>query len=260
MSGLEPRGITVRAGDTALIEDASFAIPAGAVTALVGPNGAGKSTLLRALAGIERPATGEVLADGTDLLALGRRERARLLALVEQETTTELPLSVRAVVGLGRTPHESVLGGRDPEGEAIVDDAMRRAGVTGFALRDVTTLSGGERQRAILARALAQQPHVLLLDEPTSHLDVAAQLEVLRLLGELAQDGVTVLTALHDLTLAAHADHVVVLARGRVRASGPTIATLTPELLHEVFGVRAAWTTNPLTAEPLLAVSLPDPT
>jgi iron complex transport system ATP-binding protein len=124
----------------------------------------------------------------------------------------------------------------------------------------VTTLSGGERQRVILARALAQQPRILLLDEPTSHLDVAAQLEVLRLLGELARDGVTVLAAVHDLTLAAHAEQVLVLHEGRIRAFGPTVATMTPELLYEVFGVRAAWARNPLTDQPMLAVSLPDPT
>lgn len=265
---VQVRGITVRAGGTTLVEDAAFAIPGGRVTALVGPNGAGKSTLLRAVAGIEPPAAGTVaLIDPrgveTHLLALRRRERARLLALVEQESTTELPLTVRAVVGLGRTPHEGVLGGGDPDGAAAVEEAMWVAGVAGFADRDITTLSGGERQRVLLARALAQHPRILVLDEPTSHLDVAAQLDVLGLLERLAADGTTVLVALHDLSLAAaHAHQAVVLAGGRVRAAGPTVQTLTPELLGEVYGVRTRWTTNPITGAPLLAIaplSPPDP-
>jgi iron complex transport system ATP-binding protein len=249
-------GVTVRAGDRTLVDDVSFEAPPGSLTALLGPNGAGKSTLLRAVAGIERPAAGTVEAAGVELLGLSRRERARRLALVEQEAATELPLTVRAVVGLGRTPHESVLGGRDPDAGAAVDEAMAVAGVAPFADRDVTTLSGGERQRVMLARALAQQPGILVLDEPTNHLDIAAQLQVLALLGRLADQGTTVLAALHDLTLAAaHASHVVVLAHGRVAASGPTRETLTPGLLREVYGVRAQWTTNPLTGEPLLAVA-----
>jgi iron complex transport system ATP-binding protein len=249
-------GITVRAGSTTLVDDAGFTAPAGALTALLGPNGAGKSTLLRAVAGIERPAAGRVEFEGDDLLALPRRERARRLALVEQEASTELPLTVRAVVGLGRTPFESLLGGRDPDAAAAIEDAMQTAGVAGFATREFTTLSGGERQRVMLARVLAQQPRILLLDEPTNHLDVSAQLEVLDLLGTLAAAGTTVVAALHDLTLAAsHADAVVVMSRGRVVAAGPTAKTLTPKLVRAVYGVDAKWIENPLTGKPMLAVA-----
>ncbi|HTL41776.1 MAG TPA: ABC transporter ATP-binding protein [Pseudolysinimonas sp.] len=256
---LEVRGVTVRAGTITLVEQASFDAPAGALTALLGPNGAGKSTLLRAVAGVERPASGSVTA-GDDLLALPRRERARRVAFVEQESQTELPLTVRAVVGLGRAPYESVLGGRDPDAADAVDEAMRVAGVAGFALRDVTTLSGGERQRVMLARALAQRPGILILDEPTNHLDIAAQLEVLELLTDLARGGTTVLAALHDLGLAAaHADNVVVLSHGRVVASGATPSTLTPALVHDVFGVEASFVPNPLTGRPLLATRRPAP-
>lgn len=252
--GLTARGVTVRAGSTTLVEDASFSAPAGAITALLGPNGAGKSTLLRTVAGIEQPAAGSVSLGADDLLALPRRERARRLALVEQESTTELPLTVRDVVGLGRAPHERVLGGRDPGAGAAVDAALARTGMAAFAARDVTTLSGGERQRVMLARALAQQPRVLVLDEPTNHLDVGAQLDALALLGELAAEGMTVLAALHDLTLAAaYADHVVVLSRTRVVAEGPTVDTLTPERVRAVYGVDAAWVDNPLTGRPMLA-------
>jgi iron complex transport system ATP-binding protein len=240
---------------TRILDGLVFEAPAGRVTALLGPNGAGKSTLLRVVAGIRRPQAGTVHFDGDDLLAMRRRDRARRVALVEQDATTELPLTGRAVAGLGRTPHEALLGGRDPSSDAVVTQALTDAGALPFAERELPSLSGGERQRVLLARALAQQPRLLLLDEPMNHLDIAAQLEVLGLLTRLAASGVTVVAAMHDLALAAsHADHVVVLAHGRTFASGPTATTLTPDLIHDVYGVRAAWTTSPLTGKPLLAI------
>ncbi|WP_229841806.1 ABC transporter ATP-binding protein [Pseudolysinimonas yzui] len=240
---------------TRILDGLVFGAPAGRVTALLGPNGAGKSSLLRVVAGIQRPLSGTVHFEGDDLLAMRRRERARRVALVEQDATTELPLTGRAVAALGRTPHEALLGGHDPSSERHVTQALTDAGALPFAERELPTLSGGERQRVLLARALAQQPRLLLLDEPMNHLDIAAQLDVLGLLARLAADGVTVFAAMHDLALAAsHADHVVVLSHGRVVASGPTAEALTPDLIHEVYGVRAAWTVNPLTGKPLLAI------
>jgi iron complex transport system ATP-binding protein len=251
---VEVRELTVRVGERSLVDEVAFDAPVGAFTAVVGPNGAGKSTLLRAVAGIEQVASGMVLHDGVDLLALPRRARARILALVEQDATTELPLTGREVTRLGRSPHESLFGGGDPDAAAIVADALARAGATAFADRDITTLSGGERQRVLLARALAQQPRILLLDEPTNHLDLAAQLDMVSLVHALTAQGVTVIAAVHDLSLAAaQADAVVVLADGRIAAHGATEPTLTPALIREVFGVRAEWTRNPLTGGPLLA-------
>ncbi|QEO10616.1 ABC transporter ATP-binding protein [Protaetiibacter larvae] len=251
----EVRDVTVRIAGRTIVDKVAFAAPRGGFTALVGPNGAGKSTLLRAIAGVERTTSGAVHHDGEELLALPRRRRARVLALVEQDATTELPLTGRDVVRLGRSPHESVLGGGDPEADAIVENALARAGAAAFAEREVTTLSGGERQRVLIARALAQQPRVLLLDEPTNHLDLAAQLDIVELVRGVTADGVTVVAAVHDLSLAAaHADAVVVLSEGRVVAHGATEQTLTPERIREVFGVAAEWTRNPLTGRPLLAV------
>jgi len=251
---IEVRELSVRMRDRALVDAVAFDAPVAGFTAIVGPNGAGKSTMLRALAGIEPAASGMVLDDGVDLLALPRRARARIVALVEQDATTELSLTGREVVRLGRTPYGSALGG-DADAEAVIEAALARAGAAAFARRDVTTLSGGERQRVLLARALAQQPRILLLDEPGNHLDLAAQLDIVRLVRELTAEGVTVIAAVHDLSLAAaHADTVVVLAAGRVAAHGATRETLTPELIHEVFGVRAEWMRNPLTGGPLLAV------
>ena len=255
VADVEVRELTVRVGERALIERIAFDAPVGAFTAIVGPNGAGKSTLLRALAGVEPSESGMVLCDGVDLLALPRRARARVLALVEQDATTELPLTGSDVVRLGRAPHETLFGGGDPDADAVVAASLTQAGAEPFASRDVTTLSGGERQRVLLARALAQQPRILLLDEPTNHLDLAAQLDVVTLVRSLTRAGVTVIAAVHDLSMAAaHADSVVVLSGGRVAAHGPTEATLTPALIAKVFGVRAEWTRNPLTGGPLLAV------
>jgi len=252
---IEVRELSVRMRDRALVDAVAFDAPVAGFTAIVGPNGAGKSTMLRALAGIEPAASGMVLDDGVDLLALPRRARARIVALVEQDATTELALTGREVVRLGRTPYGSALGGGDADAEAVIEAALARAGAAAFARRDVTTLSGGERQRVLLARALAQQPRILLLDEPSNHLDLAAQLDIVRLVRELTAEGVTVIAAVHDLSLAAaHADTVVVLAGGRVAAHGATRETLTPELIHGVFGVRAEWTRNPLTGGPLLAI------
>jgi iron complex transport system ATP-binding protein len=253
-AGLDVADLVVRAGRRELVHGAGFSAPAGAITALLGPNGAGKSTILRAIAGVEMPGRGRIRFAGADLGALGRRERARRIAFVEQDATTELPIDVRDVVALGRTPYESPWRGRDSAAPAVVGEALAVAGVEAFAGRRFESLSGGERQRVMLARALAQQPELLLLDEPTNHLDVAAQLELLTLLREHASRGMTIVTALHDLSLAAdQADAVVVVADGRVVASGPTRAALTPELIREIYGVRASWARNPVTGRAMLA-------
>ncbi|MFM9877230.1 MAG: ABC transporter ATP-binding protein [Rhodoglobus sp.] len=253
-AGLVGSRIVVAAGGALLIDGVSIEAPAGALTALVGPNGAGKSTLLRALAAVQRPATGAVDFDGTDLLGMPRRQRARLAALVEQDSATDLAMPVAAVVALGRLPHQSLWAaeGADP----VVSAALESVGMTDFAARDFGTLSGGERQRVMLARALAQEPRLLLLDEPTNHLDIGAQLTVLALLQSLSGEGMTVVAALHDLGLAAtYSDHVIVLRAGRVVAAGATVDTLTPALIREVYGVEAVVLNNPVTGRPVIAMS-----
>ena len=254
MSGLEGSRITVSAGGALLIDGVSVEAPDGTLTALVGPNGAGKSTLLRALAAVQRPREGSVTFDGDDLLGMPRRQRARLAALVEQDSATDLAMPVTSVVELGRLPHQS-LWAADP-GDTVVAGALDTVGMTDFADRDFGTLSGGERQRVMLARALAQQPRLLLLDEPTNHLDIGAQLAVLGLLRKLAGAGMTVVAALHDLGLAAtYADNVIVLRGGRVVAAGATVDTLTPDLIRDVYGVEAVVLHNPVTGRPVIALS-----
>jgi iron complex transport system ATP-binding protein len=255
VSGLEASRIRVLAGGTVIVDGVDCTVPRGSLTALVGPNGAGKSTLLRVLGAIDRPESGAVLFGDTDLLAARRRDRARLVALVEQDSATETALSVSSVVGLGRLPHQSLWREETADSAAIVADALATVEMSSFATREFSTLSGGERQRVMLARALAQQPELLLLDEPTNHLDIGGQLALLGLLGRLAASGTTVLAALHDLALAAgYADHVIVMREGRVVAAGVTAETLTPALIQDVYGVQAVVLTNPLTGRPVIAV------
>ena len=254
LQGLSAHGIEVRAGGELIVDGVDCTVAPGTLAALIGPNGAGKSTLLRALSGVELPQAGTVRFGDDDLLGMPRRQRARLAAFVEQDAATELALTARAVVALGRVPHQSLWEAEDAASRSIVDDALAAVGMSAFAARDITTLSGGERQRVLLAKAIAQQASLLLLDEPTNHLDIRAQLSTIALLRELTGQGVTVLAALHDLGLAAAwCDSVIVVARGRVVAAGPTAQTLTPELIREVYGVDASVLTDPVSGRPVIA-------
>ncbi|HEV6955184.1 MAG TPA: ATP-binding cassette domain-containing protein [Promicromonospora sp.] len=263
--GLAATGVSWGIDGRVVLDGVGLLAPAGGVTGLLGPNGSGKSTLLRVLAGVQQAggATGDgarTTFGGTDLAGLPRRQRARVLALVEQDATTDLPLTVLDAVLLGRIPHRALLAGDSDADRAVARTALRTAGAGGLADREVGTLSGGERQRVHLARALAQEPRLLLLDEPTNHLDIAAQLGAMRVLRDLAADGVTVVTALHDLNLAAATcDHVVLLADGRVVAAGPVAEVLVPEVLEPVYGVRVDVLTHPRTGRPVLSFDLTDP-
>ncbi|MET0725951.1 MAG: ATP-binding cassette domain-containing protein [Leifsonia sp.] len=240
--------------DRLIIDGVDCTLPQGSFGALVGPNGAGKSTLLHLIASIERAAGGEIDFDGASLPRMRRRERARMVAVAEQQSGTELDLGVFDVVMLGRTPHRGALAAPTAKDAAIVHRALQDVGATDFTTRRFHSLSGGERQRVTLARALAQEPALLLADEPTNHLDIRSQLSALSLLAELARGGITVLAALHDLShAAAYADQVIVLAGGRVVAAGAPSAVLTPDLILDVYGVRAEVLEHPLTGRPLLA-------
>ena len=214
-------------------------VETGEVVALVGPNGSGKSTLLRALGRVLRPKGGVVFLDGRALAEWPTREVARRLALLPQGPTLSNDLTVEELVWLGRSPHQGLLGlPTAADGEAV-RWAMAETGIGPLAKRPISTLSGGERQRAWLALALAQQPRILLLDEPTTFLDLSHQLEVLDLIRYLnVEHGLTVVMVLHDLNQAArYAGRIVVLREGRVYGEGPPAAVLTPETLRQVFGV-----------------------
>lgn len=238
--GLKVAGVSLRRGGRTIVDAAGFSAPAGRITGLVGPNGAGKTTLISALVGLERPESGSVTFEGADLIGMDRRERARLCAYVEQSASTEERLSVIDVVALGRIPHASPWAGPGAEDAAIVAAALERVGMAAFSARAFHTLSGGEQQRVQMARALAQQPRLLVLDEPTSHLDIRAQLQMLDLLDALARAGTTVLLALHDLNLALRScNWLVVMNAGQVVAEGAPAEILTGPLLAKVYGVRA---------------------
>jgi iron complex transport system ATP-binding protein len=225
-----------------VVHGAGLALRSGRITALVGPNGSGKSTLLRALARLHRPDAGTLrLGDeSVDALAMSRREFARMVTLLAQSRATPTGLSVADVVGFGRHPHRGRWRAGDPDGPAAVARAMAVTRIDGLADRPVDELSGGQLQRVWLASCLAQDAGVLLLDEPTTFLDLRFQVEMLDMVRDLADDdGVAIGVVLHDLDQAAGvADEVVLLADGRVRAAGPPVDVLTAELLTEVYGIR----------------------
>ncbi|WP_331740257.1 ABC transporter ATP-binding protein (plasmid) [Streptomyces sp. NBC_01005] len=230
-------GLHVTLDHTPVLHNVGLDVEPGQIVGLVGPNGSGKSTLLRAVYRSRRPVAGIVAVGGRDVWRISIQAAARHTATVLQDGAGAGGLTVAETVALGRTPHHGVLG-RDGEGDRrAVAEAMESCGITSLADRDLSSLSGGECQRVLLARALAQAPKLLVLDELTNHLDIRARFE---LLGLISKTGVTTLAALHDLDLAARfCDRLVVLHHGRVVAAGPVLDALTPSLLHEVFGVRA---------------------
>ncbi len=233
-----------------VIHDATLELSPGAVTALIGPNGSGKSTLLRSLARLHRPDAGTVsLDDEADALALHPKDFARRVTLLSQSRPTPGGVTVYDVVAYGRHPYRGRLRGGDPDGPHAIAHAMEVTGVAGMADRGVDELSGGELQRVWLATCLAQDTAVLLLDEPTTYLDLRYQVELLDLIRELADEhGVAVGVVLHDLNQAAAvSDHLVLLDRGTVRAVGAAPTVLTSEVLTEVYGIQVDVYPHPLS-------------
>ncbi|MFC7911223.1 ABC transporter ATP-binding protein [Streptomyces nigra] len=246
---LSATDVTVAYDGVDVVHGASLSLRPGEVTVLVGPNGSGKSTLLRTVARLQRPRTAALVVDGADGLALTPREFSRRVALLTQGRPTPSGLTVRDVVEFGRYPHRGRWGGADPDGTAAVDRALALTGVEDLAGRGVEHLSGGQLQRVWLASCLAQETGVLLLDEPTTYLDLRYQIELLDLVRDLADDhGIAVGAVLHDLDQAAAlADRVVLLHEGRVVADGTPDDVLTAERLTGVYGIRIEVGTDPLT-------------
>ena len=223
---------------TGALTDISLGVPSGALVALLGPNGSGKSTLLRIMLGELSVGAGTVRYEGRPLLDWKRREIARRVAFVPQSEPLAFPMRVRDLVEMGRYPHVGILGRTGAKDREAVEDAMRQAGVDHLAHRATSTLSGGERQRARIARALAQEPATLVLDEPTAALDLHYEMETFELMRAVALDhGVTVVVATHNLNIAArYATHVVLLNGGRLVASGSPWEVYQRERMETVYG------------------------
>ncbi len=237
------------------LRDVSLEVGAGSVVGVVGPNGSGKSTLLRLAAGLLRPDAGEALIGGHRAHELGRRRVARMLAFLPQQTRAAFGFTARQVVEMGRFPHQRGLGFMGAADVRAVRTALERTGSGGLADRRFSTLSGGEKQRVLIASILAQEPSVMLLDEPAAALDVHHQAEVLDLLWDLSRTGIAVLLVTHDLNAAARfCERLVLLCEGAVARAGTPDQVLEQELLAEVYGADVRVCRNPVTGTPMVTV------
>lgn len=252
-TGLVAEGVSIAYGQTVVVRDLDLEIPTGAFTALVGPNGSGKSTILRALAGLLKPTAGTVRLDGQPLAVLSTRDVARRVGVLAQGPVAPEGLTVEALVRQGRYPHRSLFGRWSARDDEACAEALELTGTGNLAHRTLDRLSGGQRQRAWIAMALAQETPILLLDEPTTFLDLAHQIEVLELVSDLVTSrGKTIVAVLHDLNQAArHADHVVMLKEGEIAAAGRPEAVIDAGTIEHVFGVGVTVMADPVTGTPM---------
>jgi cobalamin transport system ATP-binding protein len=249
---------TQPAGSIDALSDVGLHIDARTLCGIVGPNGAGKTTLLRAVAGVIKPTRGEVAINGRSLHEMPPAVRARVLALLPQRPIVPSGITVREAVAWGRMPYLGRFGRPTLGDLAVVDEALTRAGAGHLSDRSVDSLSGGEYQRAAIARSLAQTPSVLLADEPTVHLDLGHQLEIMELLRNLAAEGLIVLAVLHDLNLAArYADQLIMLHRGRVIAAGRPEEVLEPDRIAHAYGALVSVEKHPEFQRPQITVRGP---
>ncbi|MFD6188623.1 ABC transporter ATP-binding protein [Streptomyces sp. NPDC060275] len=250
---LTARAVTVGYGSRSVIDGLDVAIPPGVITTIIGPNGCGKSTLLRTLSRLLRPTGGTVVLDGEDIAALRTRDVAKKLGLLPQAPVAPEGLTVSDLVARGRHPHQSWLRQWSSDDADVVRRALAMTGVSDLADRPVDSLSGGQRQRVWISMTLAQGTDLLLLDEPTTYLDLAHAVDVLDLVDDLHESGRTVVMVLHDLNLAArYSDNLVVMREGAILAQGHPRDVITADLLHEAFGLRAKVIDDPVGDRPLI--------
>jgi iron complex transport system ATP-binding protein len=251
---LEAGGLSVGYGDRLVIESLDLAVPPGRITAIVGANACGKSTLLRAMSRLLAPRSGHVLLDGREVHRMPAKELARTLGLLPQSPIAPEGITVADLVGRGRNPHQRLLSRWSEQDDVAVATALDATRTADLADRAVDELSGGQRQRVWIAMALAQQTDLLLLDEPTTFLDVSHQVEVLDLLTDLNRArGTTIVMVLHDLNMAArYADQLIALAGKKLYAAGEPAAVLTEECVQAVFGLRCQVITDPTSGKPLM--------
>ncbi|MFE9703050.1 ABC transporter ATP-binding protein [Streptomyces sp. NPDC005930] len=252
-SRLAARGVSVGYGARSVIEDLDVTVPPGVITTIIGPNGCGKSTLLRTLSRLLKPTGGTVVLDGEDIAALRTRDVAKKLGLLPQAPVAPEGLTVSDLVARGRHPHQSWLRQWSSDDADVVRRALAMTGVSDLADRPVDSLSGGQRQRVWISMTLAQGTDLLLLDEPTTYLDLAHAIDVLDLVDDLHESGRTVVMVLHDLNLATrYSDHLVVMREGAILAQGHPRDVVTADLLHEAFGLRAKVIDDPVGDRPLV--------
>lgn len=244
------KGLDFSYRDRKVLRSVSLEVHPGEFLGIMGPNGSGKTTLLRCLTNYLKPQAGQVLVDGTPVTDRTPREVAKLFAVVPQTSSTDFPFTALDIVMMGRIPHAgSAFGGYTKRDLAKVHEAMKRTNTLQFEKRSFGALSGGERQRVIIARAIAQEPQALLLDEPTIYLDISGQIEVMDLVRRIGKEqGMTVIAVLHDVNLAArYCDRIVLLSQGSVEAAGPPVDVLTADMLQSVYGVDVAIRRDPMT-------------
>jgi len=251
---LVAEALTLGYADRTVIDGLDLAVAPGRITAIVGPNACGKSTLLRSMSRLLAPRSGTVLLDGREVHRTPAKQLARTLGLLPQSPIAPEGITVSDLVGRGRQPHQGILSRWTAADDAAVADALNATQTADLAERSVDELSGGQRQRVWIAMALAQQTDVLLLDEPTTFLDVSHQIEVLDLLTDLNRSrGTTIVMVLHDLNLAArYSDHLIALAEGSIRAEGHPAAVLTEEVVLDVFGIASRVIVDPVSGKPLM--------
>ncbi len=254
MTTLSTESLTLGYGDRRIVTDLSLSLPAGKITTIVGANACGKSTLLRGLARLLPAESGRVLLDGSDIHSLPTKQVARRLGLLPQSPIAPEGITVTELVAQGRHPHRRAFARWTTDEDSIVADALEATGVLSLADRVVDELSGGQRQRVWIALALAQQTEILLLDEPTTFLDVSHQVEVLDLLTDLNRSrGTTIAMVLHDLNLSArYADHLVAVSEGRIHVQGSAEQVLTVETVKAVFGLDARVVPDPTSGRPMI--------
>ena len=247
-----------RVGDATLVAGVDLEVGAGEWVAVIGPNGAGKSTLLALVAGDLRPTSGSIALLGFDVAATPVADLARARAMLSQRLPVDIPFTAREVVGMGRHPHRATEGNTRSNDERVVAEAMRLTDTERFAARVYATLSGGERTRVSLARVLAQDTPVVLLDEPTTALDIANQQRIMRVIDDVVRQGKAVVTVMHDLNVAAvHAERLVLMDEGRVVANGPPRSVLDADLLSNVYGETMTVVPHPFHDVPLVLPGAP---
>lgn len=251
---LRGENLTLGYGKKTVAQDLNVSIPDGHFTAIIGPNGCGKSTLLRTLSRLMTPLAGSVYLDGEQIQRYASKEVARRIGLLAQNATTPGDITVQELVARGRYPHQPLFTRWRKEDEAAVTRAMQATGITDLAAQSVDTLSGGQRQRAWIAMVLAQETAIMLLDEPTTWLDISHQIDLLELLSELNRtQGYTLAAVLHDLNQACrYATHLIALRDGKIVAEGAPKAIVTPNLIEQIYGMRCMIIDDPVAGTPLV--------